>query len=338
MNFGFTEEQDLLRAEVRKFLDARCPLEQVRTVMESERGYSPELWASLAELGWLGLTIPEAHGGAGLGWVDFVVLLEETGRSLFPSPLVSTTLAAAAILDSGSEEQKARWLPGIAAVTAGPGVTNTLTAVKNAQLAQSPVVLLGGATATVLRGRGALAAVHRGLILVAPSGRRVALAGVARRGHAAHDLPAQRAVRGKAQLLVDLGDEAAQQQALARPAYAVRIGPNLRLAVAASARDDGPGPRVVRRPRQFGGGGLGQAAAAEPKQRQRGERRKQKPHGVSPFWTWPSPRPPVRAGQPALRRPAPNARRTAPCGWNGVLFCPKLSHDSSLGGRACTIF
>jgi alkylation response protein AidB-like acyl-CoA dehydrogenase len=114
MNFGFTEEQELLRAEVRKFLDARCPLEQVRVLMESERGYAPELWASLAELGWLGLTIPEAHGGAGLGWVDFVVLLEETGRTLFPSPLVSTTLAAAAILDAGSDEQQARWLPGIA--------------------------------------------------------------------------------------------------------------------------------------------------------------------------------------------------------------------------------
>ncbi len=114
MNFGVTEEQELLRAEVRKLLDARCPLEQVRALMETERGYSVELWAELAQLGWLGLTIPEVHGGAGLGWVDFVVLLEETGRSLFPSPLVSTTLAAAAILDSGSDEQKARWLPGIA--------------------------------------------------------------------------------------------------------------------------------------------------------------------------------------------------------------------------------
>ncbi|MEX2207426.1 MAG: acyl-CoA dehydrogenase family protein [Myxococcota bacterium] len=114
MNFGFTEEQELLRTEVRKFLDARCPLPEVRKLMESDAGHSAELWSELAELGWLGLTIPEAHGGAGLGWVDFVVLLEETGRTLFPSPLVSTTLAASAILDAGSDEQKARWLPGIA--------------------------------------------------------------------------------------------------------------------------------------------------------------------------------------------------------------------------------
>jgi len=114
MNFGFTEEQELLRAEVRKLLDQRCPLPDVRKLMESEPGYSTELWGELAELGWLGLTIPETFGGAGLGWVDFVVLLEETGRSLFPSPLISTTLAAAAILDSGTDAQKARWLPGLA--------------------------------------------------------------------------------------------------------------------------------------------------------------------------------------------------------------------------------
>jgi alkylation response protein AidB-like acyl-CoA dehydrogenase len=114
MNFGFTEEQELLRSEVRKLLDRRCPLPEVRKLMETDAGYSAELWGELAELGWLGLTIPESYGGAGLGWVDFVVLLEETGRSLFPSPLVSTTLAAAAILDVGTDEQKARWLPSLA--------------------------------------------------------------------------------------------------------------------------------------------------------------------------------------------------------------------------------
>jgi alkylation response protein AidB-like acyl-CoA dehydrogenase len=114
MDFGFSEEQDLLRAEVRKLLDARAPLEQVRKVMETGSGYDPDLWRELAELGWLGLTIPETYGGAGLGWVDLVVLLQETGRSLFPSPLISTSLAAAAILDSGTKEQKQRWLPSLA--------------------------------------------------------------------------------------------------------------------------------------------------------------------------------------------------------------------------------
>ena len=114
MNFGFTEEQELLRNEVRKFLDENYPLEEVRKISESSEGFSRELWNQIAELGWLGLTVPEEHGGAELGWVDLVVILEEAGRTLLPSPLISTTLAAAAIRESGSAEQQARWLPRIA--------------------------------------------------------------------------------------------------------------------------------------------------------------------------------------------------------------------------------
>ncbi len=116
MNFGFTDEQELLRSAVRKFLDDSCPLEQVRKITEdaSGAGFSRNLWQRIAQLGWLGLTIPEAHGGAGLGWVDLVVLLEETGRSLFPSPLVSSTLAAHAIRRFGSPRQQALWLPALA--------------------------------------------------------------------------------------------------------------------------------------------------------------------------------------------------------------------------------
>jgi len=116
MNFGFTDEQELLREAVRKLLDESCPLEQVRKITESPggRGFSADLWQRIAELGWLGLTIPEAQGGAGLGWVDLVVVLEETGRSLFPSPLISTTLAAHAIRRFGSARQQAAWLPSLA--------------------------------------------------------------------------------------------------------------------------------------------------------------------------------------------------------------------------------
>jgi alkylation response protein AidB-like acyl-CoA dehydrogenase len=114
MNFGFTEEQDLLRAEARKFLDQNAPLDEVRKISESSAGYSPEQWRQIAELGWTGLVVPERHGGAGLGAADLVVLLEETGRTLYPSPLISTTSAAAAILTAGSDAQRERWLPGIA--------------------------------------------------------------------------------------------------------------------------------------------------------------------------------------------------------------------------------
>lgn len=114
MNFGFSEEQELLRHEVRKFLDEQCPIDEVRRIAETPAGYASEQWKQLGELGWLGLVIPERYGGSDLGWEELVVLLEETGRTLFPAPLISTTLAASAILASGSDAQKERWLSRIA--------------------------------------------------------------------------------------------------------------------------------------------------------------------------------------------------------------------------------
>jgi alkylation response protein AidB-like acyl-CoA dehydrogenase len=114
MNFGFTEEQELLRAEARKFLDQNAPLSRVREIVESPSGSDPELWSRMADLGWVGLCMPEDHGGAGLDLETLLVLLEETGRSLLPSPLISTVLAAKAIERFGTRDQQERWLPGLA--------------------------------------------------------------------------------------------------------------------------------------------------------------------------------------------------------------------------------
>jgi len=114
MNFGFTEEQELLRAELRKFLDQNAPMERVREIVETESGTDPSLWNRMAELGWVGLCMPEEHGGVGLDLETLMVVLEETGRSLFPSPLISTVIAAKAIERFGTSEQQARWLPGLA--------------------------------------------------------------------------------------------------------------------------------------------------------------------------------------------------------------------------------
>ena len=86
MNFGFTEEQDLLRSEVHKFLTKRCPLSEVRRIGEEQQGFCAKLWSEIVELGWPSLTISEEHGGAGLAWIDLVVLLEEAGRHLLPLP------------------------------------------------------------------------------------------------------------------------------------------------------------------------------------------------------------------------------------------------------------
>jgi alkylation response protein AidB-like acyl-CoA dehydrogenase len=114
MNFGFTEEQELLRDQVRRFMQDACPLSEVRTLMKSASGTSPSLWRQAAQLGWLGLIIPERFGGIGLKWVDLTVVLEETGRGLCPLPIISQTLAAAALLRCGSDAQKQNLLPALA--------------------------------------------------------------------------------------------------------------------------------------------------------------------------------------------------------------------------------
>jgi alkylation response protein AidB-like acyl-CoA dehydrogenase len=114
VNFAFTEEQDFLRSEVRKLLDAQCTVKQVRELVETPAGYSQDLWKQIGALGWIGLAIPETFGGGGLGWEEMVILMEETGRSLFPSPLLSTVLCAETIARFGTDEQKQRWLPGLA--------------------------------------------------------------------------------------------------------------------------------------------------------------------------------------------------------------------------------
>src|SRR5216684_7983082 len=115
MNFGFNDEQELLRSTARKFFDNECPSTTVRALMEDSSGMTPELWKKLAEQGWLGLIAPEEHGGMALGIVDLVVLLEEMGRAVVPGPYFSTVLLGGlAILEAGSEAQKKEWLPQVA--------------------------------------------------------------------------------------------------------------------------------------------------------------------------------------------------------------------------------
>src|SRR5713226_7724938 len=116
MNFGFNEEQELLRSTARKFFENECASQVVRTLMETPEGVTPALWSKLAEQGWLGLTYPEAYDGMGLGLVDLVVLMEEMGRAVVPGPYFSAVLLGGGIiLEAGSEAQKKEWLPKIAA-------------------------------------------------------------------------------------------------------------------------------------------------------------------------------------------------------------------------------
>jgi alkylation response protein AidB-like acyl-CoA dehydrogenase len=116
MNFAFSEEQEMLRQSVRAFLADKAPMAEVRRLMETEQGYDPGLWRETARQGWQGMHIPEQYGGSGYTYLEAIILMEEMGRTLFPSPFFSSViLGANALLVGGSEEQKAAVLPGVAA-------------------------------------------------------------------------------------------------------------------------------------------------------------------------------------------------------------------------------
>ena len=115
MNFDFSDEQKQLRDQARKFLAEKCPPRAVRAVLEGKTPYDRELWKGLAEMGFLGVAIPESYGGTGAGHLELCVIAEEIGRALAPVPFSSTVyLAAEAILLAGSQAQKQKWLPLIA--------------------------------------------------------------------------------------------------------------------------------------------------------------------------------------------------------------------------------
>jgi len=90
MDFSFTDEQQELRNQARSFLAERFPAERVIELADSDEGWDSASWNELAELGWLGVSIPEEQGGAGLGFVEEAVLFEELGRALYPGPYFAT--------------------------------------------------------------------------------------------------------------------------------------------------------------------------------------------------------------------------------------------------------
>ncbi len=115
VNFDFSPDQRSLRDQARKFLAEQASSARVRRILEGAAPYDAELWRGMGEMGWIGTAIPEAHGGAGFGYLELCVIAEELGRSLAPTPFASTIyLAAEALLLAGSEAQKKRWLPRIA--------------------------------------------------------------------------------------------------------------------------------------------------------------------------------------------------------------------------------
>ncbi len=115
MDLDLTEEQEMLRTMARDFLTKECPKTLVRELEEDEKGYSPELWRKMAELGWMGLVLPAEYEGMEMDFMDLVILLQEMGRNILPGPFFCTVvLGSLTILSAGTEEQKKELLPKIA--------------------------------------------------------------------------------------------------------------------------------------------------------------------------------------------------------------------------------
>jgi alkylation response protein AidB-like acyl-CoA dehydrogenase len=116
MEFELTEEQKILQKSAADFLKKECPKELVRQLEETDEKHSPELWRRMAELGWMGLHLPEEYGGTDWSFLNMAVLMEEMGYNICPAPFISTTLLGSIpIIQAGTEDQKQEILPKVAA-------------------------------------------------------------------------------------------------------------------------------------------------------------------------------------------------------------------------------
>lgn len=114
MDLNFNEEQEMLREIARDFLAKEFPKKLVREMEDDPTGFRPDVWKKMAELGWMGLVIPEEYGGSGSNFMDLFVLLEEAGRACLIAPFFSTTMCTLLLMDAGNGDQKRKFLPKIA--------------------------------------------------------------------------------------------------------------------------------------------------------------------------------------------------------------------------------
>jgi alkylation response protein AidB-like acyl-CoA dehydrogenase len=152
MNFDYTDDQQAIKSTAHDFLAARLKPEKLRELAESGT-YDEGLWAEMCELGWPGIFIGEEHDGQGLGVLELCILQEELGYALAPSPFLSNAAAGLVVQHAGSDEQKQRWLPGVASGEQ----RGTVGIVKNGVAPLVPdadsaafIVLIDGDTATLV--------------------------------------------------------------------------------------------------------------------------------------------------------------------------------------------
>src|SRR5215472_18918448 len=151
MSIAITDEHRALAQTVSDFLVKNGARAAARALLKAENEELPSFWRELGELGWLGLAIPEEHGGSGFGLPELVIVAEEMGRAVAPGPFVPTVTAGAVIATAGSPDARARFLPGLAdgslvgAVALGGNVR-----VSGGTASGSAGVVLGGHVADVI--------------------------------------------------------------------------------------------------------------------------------------------------------------------------------------------
>src|SRR5215470_5383010 len=130
MDLSLTESQEMLRASARSFVEREAPRHAIVALQRAESSLAPDLWRKAAELGWLGMLIPERHGGGESSLTDAAVLYEELGRGPLPGPFFSSAvLGALTIMDAGTDAQRSALLPR---VTSGETVLSVAITEPNA--------------------------------------------------------------------------------------------------------------------------------------------------------------------------------------------------------------
>jgi alkylation response protein AidB-like acyl-CoA dehydrogenase len=151
MPIAITDDHQELAASVRGVLTSHNALQANRALLEADEEPRPSYWGEMAQLGWLGIHLPEAHGGSGAGLLELVVVLDELGRQVAPGPFLPTVLASSVIAQCGSEVQQAKWLPGLAdgSLTGALGLGGSVS-LKGGKAEGSASEVLGGAGADLL--------------------------------------------------------------------------------------------------------------------------------------------------------------------------------------------
>ena len=113
MDVLLNEEEEMVKNAAREFLEGECPPSLAREMEVDDLGYPPDLWRQMAQLGWLGMSLPESLGGQGLPVTYLGIIIEEMGRAIAPVPFHSTTVAALTIAADGTPEQQQSVIPKV---------------------------------------------------------------------------------------------------------------------------------------------------------------------------------------------------------------------------------